>query len=100
MPTLPPNDPLPTQLAAWQVRPRLNSQFRAAVWARLEAARRPSTWARFARAHAPAVSALLVGAAVAGAWSGRTRAQQRTEADRSAIAATYVHSLDARWMRH
>jgi hypothetical protein len=82
------------------VAPRSNPGFRTQVWARIEAARRPSTWTSFARAHPAVVSALLVAAILAGAWTGRTEARDHMRADQEAIAATYVHALDARWMRH
>lgn len=94
-----PNDPLSPILRQWSVTPPANPQFRTAVWARIDAARRPSTWAKFARAHPAIVSGMLVAAIAAGAWSGRTEARDRTEADRTAIATAYVHGLDARWMR-
>ena len=87
-------------LAGWQVNPPRNPQFRAAVWARIEAAHQPSTWSKFARAHATLVGTLLFTAVAAGAWTGRVEAREQMKADRTAIAASYVHSLDARWMRH
>jgi hypothetical protein len=99
MPSHPPDDPLSRALADWHVNPSRDPQFRSAVSRRVDAARRPSTWSKFARAHPAVVSALLLGAVLAGAWSGRTEARERIEADRTAIAANYVHSLDARWMR-
>ena len=94
-----PNDPLPGVLASWRLRPTVNPRFRADVWQRIEAAGRPSNWARFARAHPALVSSILAAAVVVGAVSGRTEARQKTEADRAAVAASYVHQLDARWMR-
>ena len=42
---------------------------------------------------------MIVAGAVAGAWSGRAEARNKLQSDRSAVAANYVHSLDARWMR-
>ena len=94
------NHPLRRALADWRVQPTRDPHFRAAVWRRLEAARRPSTWARFARSHPAAVGGLLMVAVVLGAFTGRTEARHRTDADRLAIAADYVHSLDARWLRN
>lgn len=100
MPPLHPDDSLPRDLATWRVKPQRDPEFRAAVWSQIEAARHPSSWTKFARAHAPLVSVLLFGAILAGAWTGTSEARLRTQADRTAIAASYVHSLDARWMRH
>ncbi len=100
MPPLHLDDSLSRGLATWRIKPPRDPGFRSAVWTQIAAARRPSNWTKFARAHAPLVSALLFGAIIAGAWTGTSEAQQRTQADRRAIAASYVHSLDARWMRH
>jgi len=33
-----------------------------------------------------------------GAWGGSGRARTQSAADRNALAAAYVHQLDARWM--
>lgn len=94
------HDPLSHTLAEWRVRPARNPHFRAAVWARVEAAARPSTWTRFARTHPAAVSGILAAAVLLGALTGRTEARQHEQQERAAIAANYVHALDARWMRH
>jgi hypothetical protein len=95
-------DPLPCDatLASWRVDPPRNPSFRSDVWARIEADRRPTTWGRFVRAHPAAVAAMLAVGLALGAWSGRTEARDRLESDRSQLAASYVHSLDARWMRN
>lgn len=86
-------------LSHWRVDPPRNPQFRAEVWARIDAAARPSTWAKFARAHPGLVTSALAAAILLGAWRGRTEAREQTAADRYAIAGDYVHALDARWMR-
>lgn len=95
-----PQDFLSRELGAWRLTPSRNPQFRTAVWAKIEAAARPSAWAQFARAHAALVSALLVGALALGALTGRVEAQHKSDRYNDLIAASYVHSLDARWMRH
>jgi len=100
MPSNDSNDPLSADLANWRLTPRRNPQFRAIVASRIEAASAPSTWSKFARAHAPVVSAVLLGSLVVGAVGGLSEARHRSRADEQAIAANYVHSLDARWMRH
>lgn len=94
-----PNDSLSPTLQQWRVVPRSNPNFRAAVWARIDAAARPSTWTKFARAHPAIVTAFVVAGVLLGAWSGQNEAREHTEADRSVLAATYVHRLDARWLR-
>ncbi len=100
MATFPPEDPLSSELKQWQIAPPRTPQFRTEVWRRIESAGRPSNWTKFARAHPTAVTAMLAAAVLAGAWGGRTEAHEQLAADRQAIAASYVHSLDARWMRH
>ncbi len=80
--------------------PRREPAFRALVARRIQAAASPSTWARFARAHAPLVSTLLLGALAVGGWTGMARAEARGDASRTAIATSYVNSLDARTMNH
>ena len=86
-------------LAAWRIKPSRNPQFRAAVWARVEAGRRDGSWRGYARAHAPVLAGALAAAVVAGAWIGREQARARVAADRAAIATQYVRALDARTMR-
>lgn len=93
-------DPLSSVMADWRVNPRPAGDFRTSVWNRIDGSRRPSNWPGFARAHPAAVSGLLAAALLLGAWSGRSEAREHTNADRAAIAANYVHALDARWMRH
>lgn len=109
MPNPPHDDPLSSTLANWRVEPRRNPQFRAKVWERIHAAATAapgsdsgpsSTWSRFVHAHAGVISVLIAAAVIAGALTGRIEARHGANADRSAIAAAYVHSLDARWMRH
>ena len=86
-------------LADWRVEPERNPQFRAEVWARIEAAEAAPSWSDYARGHAAWVAGVFALAAVVGAFSGREEARARREVDRAAVAAAYVHSLDARWMR-
>ncbi len=92
-------DPLSPTLREWRVAPHPNPNFRTNVWARIDAARRPSTWTKFARAHPAFVAAFVAAGVLFGAWSGQAKARERTDADRTTLAANYVHRLDARWMR-
>lgn len=94
------DDPLSRALAGWRVNPRPAPDFRAAVWSRIHAADAPTNWSAFARGHAALVSSLLVVGVLLGALTGRNEARERSDADRTTIAANYVHSLDARWMRN
>ena len=99
MKSLDPNETLSRTLAGWTVAPPHDSQFRAEVWSRIEAARRAPTWTGYMRAHGALIAGTLVLAVMLGAWTGRARAQERATAARAALVADYVHSLDARWMR-
>lgn len=94
------DDPLSRTLAEWRVRPPANPLFRAAVWSRIEAASRPSTWTKFARAHSALVGSVFAAALLFGAWTGRLQGRHEATAVRNAIAAEYVHALDARWLRN
>ena len=86
-------------LADWEVAPGRVPQFRAAVWARIEASRVGRTWFDHARAHVALTTGLAAVALVAGGWIGREKAQTRVAADRALLADNYVRSLDARTMR-
>lgn len=94
-----PNDSLSRTLADWRVTPPRDPQFRAEVWAQIEAARRAPTWTGYLRAHGALVAGALIVAVVLGGWTGRERARERGAAARAALVADYVHGLDARWMR-
>ena len=93
-----PADPLSRTLADWRVVPSRNPQFRAGVWARIEAGKIPATWSRYARAHPTMIGGVLAAAVVVGAFTGREQAKSRTEAESEQMAAAYVYALDARTM--
>lgn len=96
-----PNDPLSGLLSEWRVSPAHRPQFRSQVWTRVESrAGQQANWSLFARSHAGLVAAVVTASILVGAWSGQTEAREHRDADRQAIAASYVHTLDARWMRH
>jgi hypothetical protein len=93
------SDFLPKTLATWQVQPPRHPQFRAAVWARLEAGRQPAAWTGYFRRHTSVVVGTVALAIVAGALGGREHAQARIAADNQRMAAAYVEALDARLMQ-
>ena len=70
-----PDHTLASTLATWRLAPRRSPQFRAEVWARVEAARRAPTWAGYVRAHGALVAGALAVAVMLGAWTGRERAR-------------------------
>lgn len=92
------NDVPERALRDWRVEPRCDPQFRAGVWARIEAMRQAPTWTGYVRAHAALATGLMVVALVSGGWIGREQARARTAADRAALAENYVRALDARTM--
>lgn len=79
--------------------PARDPQFRAKVWARIEAARQPASWPRFVRSHPAAIAAGLTLAVALGALTGREQAQSRGQAESDRIATNYVNAMDARLMR-
>ncbi|HET7536450.1 MAG TPA: hypothetical protein VFJ90_08355 [Candidatus Didemnitutus sp.] len=88
-------DHLSEVLQSWRVKAPAEPGFRAAVWRRIE---RPGelTWAAYLRAHTVAwvfAAVLAVGAA---GFAGRALAQARLQADREAMAVTYLIGLDPR----
>ncbi|MSU25063.1 MAG: hypothetical protein EXS32_14745 [Opitutus sp.] len=94
-----PDHLLTRTLAEWHVSPPPNPRFRAAVWARLEAARSAPTWAGYIGAHAVPVAGALAIAVMVGGLIGRGQARARVAAERATMVNSYVQALDARTMR-
>ena len=86
-------------LAEWRVEPPRDPQFRAKVWSQIEAEPRDPSWPEYVRGRALWVAGAMVLAATVGALTGSSRARSQANADRTALAAEYVHALDPRWMR-
>jgi hypothetical protein len=82
----------------WRLASSRDPQFRAKVWSRIETEAAARSWPEFVRRHAFWVAGTLALAAAVGALAGTGRARSKTEADRRALAAGYVHALDPRWM--
>jgi hypothetical protein len=93
-----PPDPLSRTLASWRVAPSRQPEFRAAVWARLNARPGLQPWAVYARRHAAAVTGALALAVAVGAVGGQSWAKSRVAAESARLAASYVEGLDARMM--
>jgi anti-sigma-K factor RskA len=85
----------PLLRAACRVSPARNPEFRAAVWARIEAARRtPATWAAWLRLNGwRFVSCALAGVVLAGAGGGWI-AKSQSERDRERLMQRYLASID------
>ena len=94
-----PDEALKRALADWRIAPRRDPQFRAAVWTEIRGTARGMSWSGFVRAHAAFVAGIVAAAVITGGWIGRDRAQARADADRAAIATSYVRAMDARAMR-
>ena len=92
------SDSLSRVLKDWHVEPARTPQFRAEVWARLEAANKTEPWTGYLRGHTAAVAGALALAVVLGAVGGRSSARARAAADSARLASAYVQSLNARSM--
>jgi hypothetical protein len=94
------SDPLLTSaLRDWEISPRRNPGFRAAVWTRIGASPAARSWRGYFRTHAGWISGALALALVLGAWTGSRQAKARESAERVAMARRYVQALDARTMQ-
>lgn len=90
-----PNDSLSRTLAAWQLEPTPDPQFRPGVWQRIHAQAR-MTWGAYVHAHLARWSAVGALALIAAAWVGHHAAETRLEARRDAMIAAYLVELDPR----
>jgi len=90
------SDFLSSTFGAWRVKPPPDPEFRAEVWRRIGEAREAAPWTAFVRARvAVLATAATLTIAVSG-WAGHSLARIRAEADRDALAASYIAALDAR----
>ena len=92
-----PRDSLSETLTAWRVKPVSNSNFRPAVWQRIQP-RAGDTWTGYIRAHLAGWSAVaLVAVGVAG-WTGHAAAQSKLKSSREQMVVSYLGELDPRVM--
>lgn len=94
-------DPPRHDLRVWRVVPPADAGFRAAVWARVEAARRlvELSWSAYLRRHALLWSVALLLAVGGSAVLGRRAGAQHTRAEHDTILHTYLAAIDARAMQ-
>jgi hypothetical protein len=90
-----PNDTFSRTLADWRVTPRLDPNFRPAVWQRIRQRTRDS-WTGYVRAHRVSWSVVGALAVLAAGWTGRSVAQARLDAGREQMVVSYLGNLDPR----
>jgi hypothetical protein len=88
-------DHLSETLQSWRVQPPADPGFRAAVWRRIG---RPAelSWPAYLRAHPTAWALAAVLALGSAGLAGRAMAKLNLEADREAMAVSYLVELDPR----
>ncbi len=100
---LPPtSEPSRNALRAWRVEPPVDSGFRAAVWARIDASRAviAENWSAYFRRHAVVWSLVLLVCVSGSALLGQRAGERHTSAERDSILHVYLAEIDARAMGH
>ena len=83
----PTKDELARLLSTWEIKPKSNPGFRAAVWAKIEAiAPEPRTWGAWLRMNVGTVAPLVVG--------GGLVAKAKASVDREIMIERYLTSID------
>jgi hypothetical protein len=86
---------------ACRVSPTRNPQFRAAVWARIEAARRaPATWGAWLRVNGWRFASYAVLCAALAGTGGGWIARVHSERDREQLVQRYLAIIDPHQHRH
>jgi hypothetical protein len=88
-------DNLSEVLRDWRVTPPVNPDFRHSVWQRIGGPVR-ITWPGYLRAHTAAWSLAAVLAVTIASFTGSSLARAKAQADREAMAVTYLVELDPR----
>ena len=86
-------------LKSWNIAPVADPSFRAKVWRRIKSGEHGTSFAAYLRANALLVVFALVLAIALGAYGGWSEANKMADSNRTDLAASYVHGLDARWMK-
>lgn len=82
-------------LRGWTVEPRADPGFRAAVWARIEAARRmPATWSGWLKLNLVRVSYCAAASIVFAGTGGGLLAASQANREREQLIQSYVVSID------
>lgn len=88
-------DSLSEVLQDWRVNPSADPNFRHRVWQRIGGPVRV-TWPAYLRAHTAAWSLAAALAVTTAGYTGSTLARAKAQADREAMAVTYLVELDPR----
>lgn len=91
----PPNDPLNSLLASWQIKPGTNPQFRTQVWSRLQK-RAGASWPAYLRSHLGSLSLTAALIVMAAGWVGHVAGKAHLSAERDALIRSYLVDLDPR----
>lgn len=95
MKTHPDDEALRQLLRHWTVEPRPDPGFRAAVWARIDAARRmPATWSGWLRLNVARVSFCAAASVVFAGTGGGLLAASQANREREQLIQRYVVSID------
>lgn len=91
----PTDDQLDHLLSQWEVTPRVNPNFRAEVWAKLETTtKEPKTWGAWVRINvgtlAPLTLAVIIFSVIGGGLAARTQAHDQREI----MIERYLTSID------
>jgi hypothetical protein len=91
----PTEDKLTQLLSSWEVTPKSNPGFRAAVWARLEdITRNPQTWGSWLRANLGTVAPLTLAVVTFSIVGGGIAAKAKTSDHREQLIERYLTSID------
>jgi hypothetical protein len=86
-------------LKAWNVVPAADPIFREKIWRRVGSGDRGVPLGTYVRANRVLVVGAIVLAVILGAAVGWMESEARAREDQVDLAAAYVRSVDARWMK-
>jgi len=86
-------------LKSWSIAPASDPGFSEKVWRRIATGEGGDSFGTFFRVHRAVIVAAFILAIALGGWGGWAAADARTKSNQMDLAAIYVHSVDARWIR-
>lgn len=91
----PTKDELARLLSTWEIKPKSNPGFRAAVWAKIEAiAPEPRTWGAWLRMNVGTVAPLALAVITFSVVGGGLVAKAKASVDREIMIERYLTSID------